>query len=401
MKFTFFLVSLSSMILSQDLPTLIQIAFDVHPAVASRTHSLEAMKEMKNASGKLDNPTLSGGVFAEPIYTAKGAQQWRVGVSQKIPFIGKLSSKRKIAEKNITFSELSLRKTKLGIQTEVISAYENLRFYYEELKISKEKLKLMQQMEAVINARYKTASAEYPDLIQMQIAIMKQENSIQDLLEDEAILLAALQNAMGIETPPEPPFQQQNLIRTDEISISQNLTFRQKKVKVSMREIEYKLNKLKSFPDFIIGVDYIRLGEDLDSHPLLLKAGISLPLWLKKNKGQEQSAFYRKQSAISDLKELDSELHTRLLNMENHESDQYREYILYQEKLIPHAKLGYEVAETAYLADAIPFTEYMFAYQTLLETELQAAKTVRNFLIQKGKLLEITGKYFTPQSEDR
>ncbi len=387
--------------MSQDLHTLIQIAFDSHPAIASQNHSVSAMVKMKDASGKLDNPTLTGGVFAEPIYTAKGAQQWRVGISQKIPFMGKLSSKREIAEKKITLTELSLQKTKFAIQTEVITAYENLRFYYEEVKISEEKLKLMQQMESVINARYKTAAADYPDLIQIQIAIMKQENKIQDLSEDKSILLEALRNAMGIDITPQPVFTQSDMTGTDEISIAQNPVFRQKEVIAAIREIEYKVNKLKSYPDFLFGVDYIRLDEESDSHPLMLKGGITLPLWFKKNKGLQQSAFYRKESALSDYHDVDSDLHTRLLEMVNNESDYYREYNLYQEKLIPHSQLGYEVAETAYLADAIPFTEYMFAYQTLLDTELQAARAVRKFLIQKGKLLEITGNYFTPQMEGK
>jgi len=69
--------------------------------------------------------------------------------------------------------------------------------------------------------------------------------------------------------------------------------------------------------------------------------------------------------------------------------------------LIPLAKLGYDASETAYLANSIPFTEFIFAFQTLLDLELKSARAISEFQKIKAGYFELTGHYIiNPEKGD-
>jgi hypothetical protein len=69
--------------------------------------------------------------------------------------------------------------------------------------------------------------------------------------------------------------------------------------------------------------------------------------------------------------------------------------------LIPLAKLAYDASETAYLANSIPFTEFIFAFQTLLDLELISARSISEFQKIKAGYFELTGHHIiNPEKGD-
>ncbi|MGH9548714.1 MAG: TolC family protein, partial [Terriglobales bacterium] len=71
--------------------TVVRQVLADNPQLNSARLKWEAMKERPRIAGSLPDPTLSYGYFFDNVETRVGAQNQRVGLSQKIPFPGKLS----------------------------------------------------------------------------------------------------------------------------------------------------------------------------------------------------------------------------------------------------------------------------------------------------------------------
>ena len=401
MKNIFLLVLLISISVSQDLETLLKQAFSEHPSIKAKTAHIAGTKENEKIAGALPNPMLSGGVFAEPVVTANGPQTWRAGVSQKIPFMGKLSTKRKIAFKQSVKAKIGHEQTLLQIQRNVVTAYENLRFHQKEVEITNQNLELARHIETVIRSRYKTATASHPDLIQIQLKIMTMENHVQDLIDKEKVLLDELQYAVGSNENIFPVFNSLENTHPDVKNIAGNTKLQIHKQNLEISKLQYRLNRLASWPDFTAGVDYVRLEGNNENHPLMIKAGISLPLWLGKNKALKSAGKAGVREAELQLNDIELKLKTKLSSFSFQLSEKQREIELYQNRLIPLAKLGYDASETAYLANSIPFTEFIFAFQTLLDLELKSARAISEFQKIKAGYFELTGHYIiNPEKGD-
>ena len=401
MKYIFLLVLLLSITVCQDLETLLKHAFSDHPSVKAEAANVAVSIENKKISGALPNPMLNGGVFAEPVVTKNGPQSWRAGVSQKLPFFGKLSTRRKIASEQSVTAEIRLTQTLLRIQLNVISAFENLRFHQKEVEIARQNLELAQHIETVIRSRYKTATAGHPDLIQIQLKIMTMEARVQDLADKEKVLVSELQYAVGTNENLFPVFNDlENTLPVME-DIGDNASLQIHKQNLEISKLQNRLNRLASLPDFTAGVDYIRLEDDSERHPLMFKAGITLPLWLGKNKALKSAGEAGLREAELQLKDTELKLNTKLSRFKFQLTEKEREIELYNSKLIPHAKLGYDASETAYLANSIPFTEFIFAFQTLLDLELKSALAISEFQKIKAGYLELTGQFIiNPEKGD-
>ena len=401
MKNIFLLVLLISISVSQDLETLLKQAFSEHPSIKAKTAHIAGTKENEKIAGALPNPMLSGGVFIEPVVTANGPQTWRAGISQKIPFMGKLSTKRKIASKQSVKAKIGHEQTLLQIQRNVVTAYENLRFHQKEVKITNQNLELAKHIETVIKSRYKTATAGHLDLIQIQLKIMTMEDRVQDLADKEKVLLSELQYAVGTNENLFPVFNDlENTLPVME-DIGDNASLQIHKQNLEISKLQNRLNRLASLPDFTAGVDYIRLEGDSERHPLMFKAGITLPLWLGKNKALKSAGEAGLREAELQLKDTELKLNTKLSRFKFQLTEKEREIELYNSKLIPHAKLGYDASETAYLANSIPFTEFIFAFQTLLDLELKSAQAISEFQKIKAGYFELTGQFIiNPEKGD-
>ena len=401
MKNIFLLVLLISISVSQDLETLLKQAFSEHPTAKAQAAHVAGAKDNIKIARVLPNPILTGGFFAEPVVTKNGPQLWRAGVSQNIPFFGKLATKRKIAEKRFATSEIWLNQTLLEIQFNVISAFENLRFHKKEIEITRQNLELVRHIETVIKSRYKTATVGHPDLIQIQLKIMIMEDRVQDLTDKEKVLLSELQYAVGTDKYLDPVFNdlENTLPEMDDIGNNTNLQVHRQNLGIS--KLQNKLNHLASIPDFTAGVDYIRLEDDMENHPLLFKVGITLPLWIGKNKALKSVGEAGIREAELQLKDIELKLNTKLSRFKFQLTEKEREIKLYLRKLIPHAKLGYDASETAYLANSISFTEFIFTFQTLLDLELKSALAISEFQKIKAGFFKLTGHYIiNPEKGD-
>ncbi len=82
---------LSGAVNAEPLDDLLVQALRQNPELEAARLKWEAMQERPRIAGSLPDPMLSYGHFFQNVETRVGAQNQRIGLSQRIPFPGKLS----------------------------------------------------------------------------------------------------------------------------------------------------------------------------------------------------------------------------------------------------------------------------------------------------------------------
>ncbi|MBC8196932.1 MAG: TolC family protein [Candidatus Marinimicrobia bacterium] len=373
---------------------LTSIAFDHNSEIFAYTESVIASKHYKNTVGTLPNPRLSGGYFINPVVTKEGPQEWKIGLNQSIPFIGKLSLQRKIATHQITQAEISLIKSKLQIQTKVWNLYEKIKKNRDELEIVQQSLDLSKHLEAVIFSKYKTSTIGHPNLVQIQLRIIKLENRLSDMNDVFHVLWQELEFVIGKQI--QGSLQESDNMKENNIGINLNADFLLNKEKVKIADKQVKLSKLEYIPDFTIGMDYIKLDNiESDKNPLIMKMGISLPIWPYKNNNIIKSKKSNYKASEYKLKDIQNKLEAKLIIIQNEINEYNNDINMYQTQLIPKAIEGFETAESAYISGNLSFSDLIASLQLLIELQFEAVNVDFNNQIAVAQYYELTGQLIT------
>lgn len=376
------------------LKELTSIAFDHNSEILAYTESVIASKHYKNTVGTLPNPRLSGGYFINPVVTKEGPQEWKIGLSQSIPFIGKLSLQRKIATHQIAQAEISLLKSKLKIQTKVWNLYEKIQKNRDEIEIVQQSLDLSKHLEAVIFSKYKTSTIGHPNLVHIQLRIIKLENKLSDMNDIFHVLWQELEFVIGKHI--QGSLQKSDNMIENNIGINLNADLLLNKEKVEIADKQVKLSKLEYIPDFTIGMDYVKLDNiDSDKNPLIMKMGISLPIWPFKNNNIIKSKKSNYKANEYKLKNTQNKVETKLIVIQNKINEYKNDIDMYQTMLIPKAIEGFELAESAYISGNLSFSDMIASLQLLIELQFEAVNVDFNNQIAVAQYYELTGQLIT------
>jgi len=119
----------------QDSPQLteyLNLAMDNNPEIKAQAESVIALTRLAKYNGSLSNPTITAGTFFTPVETKVGPQEWKIGFSQKLPWFGKLSTKKRIGLLQADIASQQLRAVKLRVIRDVRIAYEKFTAFIHQ-----------------------------------------------------------------------------------------------------------------------------------------------------------------------------------------------------------------------------------------------------------------------------
>lgn len=132
----------------------------------------------------LPDPRLNFGYYTTPLETRGGPARYKYGMSQTLPFFGKLGSKEKIALREADGLKAKFDSFKLTTFLEVKKLYYEYAYLARAIEITRENIELMKYLEKIATSRYTTGSAKHSDIIRPQVELGKLEdrlNSLKDL----------------------------------------------------------------------------------------------------------------------------------------------------------------------------------------------------------------------------
>ncbi|MBN2134499.1 MAG: TolC family protein, partial [Acidobacteria bacterium] len=265
-----------------------------------------------SSASSMPDPILSFTYMAESIQTRVGPQEYKIGISQKFPWFGKLSLQQDIADAGAEAAFQSLLLEVLKTSLELKKAYYDYYYLSKETEITEYTIKLIKSMEAVARTKYETGQMPYSDLLRIQMELEKLRLSKINLDDQRIALSARLQTLIGSDLNEILPFPQELAGLTEVKSSYENGVSSDHPALVifddKQRAESYTadLASRNNYPDIVLGSEWTSIGESVtpdmpgsgtDAVGIMLS--VNIPFFSGKNNAEEASA--RAKSTMQSL----------------------------------------------------------------------------------------------------
>jgi cobalt-zinc-cadmium efflux system outer membrane protein len=406
---------------TSDVGAYISYALRNNPGVEAAFQNYVAALERIPQVTALPDPRLSYRYYIQEVETRVGPQEHAIGLSQTLPWFGKLALQGEIASSKAEAVRERFEAKKDTLVAEVIDAY--LEYYHlgRAIAVVQGNRDLVQHLERVARTRYGAGAANHPDVIRAQVELGVLENQLASLKDRAGPFVARLNASLNRRQTIAIPFPTSAKVvplgasDADVLSwiASSNPDLRALRHEMASARAAGDRAEKDFYPDLTLGVDYIatgdaRMGGVSGSGDDAVIAGISLniPFARGKYRAAVREAKARGRSAAlqrSDLmNRFQAEAATALFRLRDAE----RQIDLYQDTLLPKARESLNTTQSAYSSGNATFTDLVDAQRVLLSFELSYERSLTDHGQWRAALERLVGRNLpakmkpeTPQKE--
>ena len=358
----------------------------------------------------LPDPQINLGYFVQNIETAVGPQEYKIGLMQMIPWLGKL-----IVQGNIQARQAEAAYQKL--QSEIDSKLLLLRYqyfdaYYLEraIDITRQNMDLVKNWESVILSKYKTGMALHANLVKTQIEAIKLQDDLETLVAKRNPLLATFRALLNrddlskIHVPDSLQYIPVTDTKEEILSVVMEMNPDLNRMQALQQAASKMVTRSKQnyLPDFTVGVEKIFTGDrwnatgelvpESGKDPLVVMGSVTLPLWFYKQSAGVSVAKHQERkteaAVINKGNMLQAELESIWFDLNN----AARKVKLYENNLIPKSLESLRSSEKAYIGDEIDFLNLIDAQRRYLQFMLAFERTLVNHHKVRARLESLAGR---------
>lgn len=390
----------------------LQTALENNPMIIAAKANVEAREKEIRIASSLPDPALSGGYFIIPVETRVGPQQARVGVSQMLPWPGKLLVKKDIAEKELNAVRQEFRSVEARVLSDVRTVYAEYYALGKEIDITHDNLKLLQEMEKVLLSRYSAAAVSQVSLIKVQVEMAVLEDQVRSLQSEEvkvqkrAVSLLNLTAETKLRFPDVLP---ELLVPTNADSLIDNALkvnpgIMQARFEVETASSQINLAKQTFAPDLMIMSDYIFTGSSASTmtdpsengkNPWIVGGSVTIPVWIDNKKARVGKARAMQRMADAKVTNIENITESGSASLIEEYHDSKRKIALYSQTLIPQSQQIISLIGEAYSNDKATLLDFLDAQRMLLKLEVMLEKQRARMQIIAGKIDMLLGGTLT------
>ena len=354
---------------------LVTYAYLNNPSILSAKAGWKATVEKYRLETGYPDPQFSATYFPEPIETRLGSQDWKLDLSQVIPFPGKLSKAGEVVQAEARIGKLYLDKAVRDVIVSIRESFYEFTYIRKAKQVTGKNIQLLNHLRKIAETAYAGDRATFFDVVkaQAQTGQLRYDEILLDELEmtEQTRLNGLLDREpdaefgrLEAETYPTLVYNIQEIYRLaednqEEIQIA--------KTRIEKAETKVDLARYKNLPDFKVGVTYSAIGDTDTSNPpsnegrdaFGVQFGLTLPLWFGKNKSRVGRALAEKEQtkAIKNLQinETQTQIRELFFRLENAR----RIMELYGKELLPQATKSMEIAETWFRQGESSFSDFI------------------------------------------
>ncbi len=370
-----------------------------HPALRAATADVRAKLERIPQVTSLPDPMLRSIVRPEPIQTAAGDIFFTLGVSQTIPLLTKLELAGNIAATEARMAVEQLNHKRVRLIADVEKAYWQIYLLERSLEITEQNRLILQDLERVVDARYRVNQVAQQDLLRVQTELSELRDREQRLALRRLAAAAALNQLMDrapqAEIPSIAPIDTQ-AIESDVAQLialasdsNPELAMLREQVRRDREQIE--LADLGYWPDFTVGVEWnyvrgrgafepdvpagamdppVNRGSEQGDDNWALTMQLNLPVWSQRIEARKREARQRLLASEGDLHVTQNLVAFRIFEIWSRIETQQQTIDVLNIELIPQARQTYEVSLTSYQAGNTDFLALIDNWRRWLNFEL-------------------------------
>lgn len=369
----------------EDLQSYLSLALANNPQLEAFEQRYEAAMQRIPQAAALPDPMLQVTSFVESVQTRTGPQENVFMLSQKLPWFGKLGSRKEVASSEAEALWYAYQNQQLSLVRGVSLAYYEYGYTQEAIRLTKENRNLLEKLEPIVEEKVK-GGADLNALLRLKVEIGKVDDRLQTLKQKRVAQsaklgeLLALSNSSVLPWPkwdaPEPVSLDGPLL-TRVIRVN-NPELQMLEHKVASAEARREIARLENYPDVTLGLNYVQIGSP-EVNPSTPDAGrdawgvtvaVNIPIWFDKYDAAKAEALATKRSFENEYENrynaLRAELSASLSTLE----DANRRLKLYGEELLSLAEQAVENSRTSYESGRTGILEVIDSERSQLDLQL-------------------------------
>lgn len=323
-----------------------------------------------------------------------------LGVSQDLPYPGKLRLKGEMAAQDADVAQQQYESVRRAVLAGVKSAYFQLAYLSETLGILASNGQLLQQVEKAADARYRSGMGSQQDLLQAQLEQTKLLREITMHHLEVAKLQAQIKQLLGrsqsssdieaAQLPATPlPYTYDELLGAAK---AQNPEIAGAQKMVEKEKLQVDLAHKDFYPDFNVQYMWQRTDPTQFRAYYMLTFGVRVPIYRTRKQrpelAQAQVELSRSRSeAESQTQQIAFELRTE------YETAQKTAELLkiYQEGLLPQARAGFQSGLAAYQNNRQDFQALLTSFLDVLKLDEEYWQDSAERETALARIEELTG----------
>lgn len=377
-----------------------------NPQIEAARHGWEAAKQVPTQVSTLPDPQFNlqhvsvGSPRPFAGYTNSDFAYLGLGVSQDIPYPGKLRLRGEIAKREADVSQQQIESVRRSVLAELKRAYFRLAYLSKTLTILEEDGELLKQIQQAADARYRSGMGTQQDLLQAQLQQTKllREIAMHHLevgkLEAQIKqLLNRPQDSLDIEPTDlvETPLVQSysELLAAAEV---QNPEIASAKKMIEKQSLQVDLAQKDFYPDFNVQYMWQRTDPTQFRAYYMLSVGVRVPIYRsRKQRPELAQAEAEKLRAGSELQAQSQQVAAEL-RAEYVLAQQTSELLkIHREGLSPQSRSEFQAALATYQSNKQDFQALLAAFLDVLRLDEEYWQNVAEYETAIARLEQITG----------
>jgi outer membrane protein, heavy metal efflux system len=377
-----------------------------NPLIEAARHGFEAAKQVPTQVSTLPDPQFTLQQFSvgspRPFagYTNSDFAYIGLGVSQDIPYPGKLKLRGEIAKREADVSKQQVESVRRAVLAEVKAAYFQLAYLSKTLAILEQDGQLLRQVEQAADARYRSGMGTQQDILQAQLQKTKlvreiamhhlQVGKLEARLKE---LLNRSQDSPDIEPAglsETPLVQTYDELLTAAKAQSPELAGAQKMIEKQSLQVD--LARKDFYPDFNVQYMWQRTDPTQFRAYYMLSFGVRVPIYRgRKQKPELEQAQSEELRARSEF-EAQSQRVVSELRTQYVVTQQTSELLkIHREGLSPQARSEFQAGLASYQSNKQDFQAVLTAFLDVLHLDEEYWQNLAEYEAAIGRLEQITG----------
>src|SRR5216683_3120221 len=377
-----------------------------NPQIEASRRGWEAAKQVPTQVSTLPDPQFTLQHFSvgspRPFagYTNSEFAYIGLGVSQDIPYPGKLRLKGEIAKREADVSQQQIESVRRSVLAELKAAYFQLAYLSKTLAILEEDGELLKQVQQAADARYRSGMGTQQDLLQAQLQQTKLLREIAMHHLEVGKLEAQLKQLLN-RPQDSPDIEPSDLVETPLVQTYaellaaaevQNPEIASAKKTIEKQSLQVDLARKDFYPDFNVQYMWQRTDPTQFRAYYMLSVGVRVPIYRSRKQrpelAQAESEQLRARSGLqAQSQQLAGDLRSQYVTVQ-----QTSELLkIHREGLSPQARSEFQASLAAYQSGKQDFQALVTAFLDVLHLDEDYWQNVAEYETAVARIEQLTG----------
>ena len=321
------------------------------------------------------------------------------GISQDLPYPGKLKLKGEAAQQDAAISRTKLEGVRRSVLQQVKEAYYQIAYVQQTLDVLDRNGKLLEQVEKIADGRYRVGEGSQQDILKSQLErtkLLREVARYRELMNTQQALLRKLLN----RPPDSPDISTEPLVETPLVYTSDELLAKvrtenpevaSQQETVKKQSLQVEIARKDRYPDFSVQYMWQHTAEPFRDY-YMLSLSARIPIYHRRKLNPEMT------QAVEELnrsrREYESQIQTAYFDVRNQylAAETASQMLkIYREGLIPQALAAYQSGLTSYQIGGVDFETLFSSFLDVLNFDGEYWKTLMEHETALARIEQITG----------